>query len=288
MMKIKSIVNFNLKEYNAYCIKAICSKAWFPENETDLLEIFSQNKNNRLIIIGNGNNIILSKEYYEDMFIIFNGCFDKVKVNNTEIEAEAGATLLQLSETALEHHLNGLEIFYDIPSSVGGAVVMNAGTKEGEIKDILIKVRYLDLADMQIKEIAKEDIGFEYRNSFFQKNTDKIVLKVWFQLKKGNTEQIKARMEQTKQTRWAKQPREYPNCGSVFKRPPGRFVGPMIDDLGMKGYTIGGAKISEKHSGFIINTGNASGKDILDIIAEVQKRVREKYSVDLEVEQRII
>ena len=282
------INNFNLTDYNAYRIDAVSAKAWFPENETDLLEIFRQNKNKRLIILGNGNNIILSKEYYEDEFIILNGCFDKITVNNTEMEAEAGATLLQLSKTALKHHLTGLEIFYDIPSSVGGAVVMNAGTKEGEIKDILVKVRYLDLADKQIKEISKENIGFEYRNSFFQKNTNKIVIKAWFQLKNEKQERIRARMEETKQTRWAKQPREYPNCGSVFKRPPGRFVGPMLDELGMKGFTIGGAKISEKHSGFIINMGNATGKDILSIIAEAQKRVKERFGVDLEVEQRII
>lgn len=126
---MQSLSNINLTAYNAYRINAVCSKAWFPENETDLLEIFSQNKNKRLIILGNGNNIILSKDYYEEEFIILNGCFDKVTVNNTGMEAEAGATLLQLSETALKHHLTGLELFYDIPSSVGGAVVMNAGTK---------------------------------------------------------------------------------------------------------------------------------------------------------------
>lgn len=280
--------NFTLTYHNAYQLKAICAKALFPENENELQEIFRRNENTRLIILGNGNNVILSHDYYEEAFIILNGCFDSVTVHDTVLEAEAGATLLQLSETALQHHLTGFEIFYDIPSSVGGAVVMNAGTKESETKDSLIKVRYLDLADMQIKEIDTADIGFEYRNSFFQKHTDKVVLKAWFQLKKGNPDEIKTKMEQTKQIRWAKQPREYPNCGSVFKRPPGRFVGPMLDELGMKGFTIGGAKISEKHSGFIINTGNATGKDILAIIAEVQKRVKEKFGVDLEVEQRII
>ena len=280
--------NLTLTEYNAYRINALCSKAWFPENESDLLEILNQNNKKRFVVLGNGNNIILSKEYYEEEFIIFNGCFNKVTVKDTEIEAEAGATLLQLSEIAFKNHLTGLEIFYDIPSSVGGAVVMNAGTKEGEIKDILVKVRYLDLADRQIKEILNEDIGFQYRNSFFQMHTDKIVLKAWFQLKKGNPEQIKAKMEETKQIRWVKQPREYPNCGSVFKRPQGRFVGPMLDELGMKGFTVGGAKISEKHSGFIVNIGNATGKDILAVITEAQKRVKEKFGVDLEVEQRII
>lgn len=278
---------FDLTNYNSYKLRSFCAKAYFPQNEQDVMNIYKINPNEK-IIIGNGNNIILSKEFYDREFVILNGCFNKVTVKDTEVEAEAGATLLQLSEIALKHHLTGLEIFYDIPSSVGGAVVMNAGTKEGEIKDILVKVRYLDLADRQIKEIDKENIGFEYRNSFFQKNTDKIVLKAWFQLKKGNSNQIKAKMEGTKQIRWAKQPREFPNCGSVFKRPAGRFVGPMLDELGMKGFTIGDAKISEKHSGFIVNTGNATGKDILAVIAEAQIRVKEKFGVDLEVEQRII
>jgi UDP-N-acetylmuramate dehydrogenase len=282
------INNFNLTDYNAYRIDAVGAKAWFPENETDLLEIFNQNKNKRLIVLGNGNNIILSKEYYEEEFIILNGCFDKIIISDTEIEAEAGATLLQLSETALKHHLTGFEIFYDIPSSVGGAVVMNAGTKDGEIKDILIKVRYLDLSDLKIKEISKNEIGFEYRNSFFQRNTDKIVLKAWFELRQGNPVEIKNKMDEYKNIRWSKQPREFPNCGSVFKRPKGRFVGPMLDELGLKGFTVGGAKISEKHSGFIVNTGTATGKDILDLIKEVQFRVKEKFGVELEVEQRVI
>lgn len=285
---MRLIKELNLKDYNAYCIEAVCSKAWFPESEKDLMEIYQQNSTDRFIILGNGNNIILSKEYYDEEFIIFNGCFDRVTVNDSLLEGEAGATLLHLSETALKHHLTGLEIFYDIPSSLGGAVVMNAGTKEGEIKDILLKVRYLDLSDMIVKEILKDEIEFEYRNSFFQRHTDKIVLKACLQLTKGNPEQIRTLMEETKKNRWIKQPREYPNCGSVFKRPPGRFVGPMLDELGMKGYTIGGAKISKKHSGFIINAKNAKGTDILAVIAEAQKRVKEKFGVNLEVEQRII
>lgn len=285
---INAMNNFNLLNFNAYKINAICSKALFPECEDDLIKIFVQYNKNDLIIIGNGNNIILSKPFYAEKFVILNGCFDNVNVVEDMIIAEAGATLQQLSVTALNQSLSGLEIFYDIPSSVGGAVVMNAGTKEGEIKDILIKVRYLDLTDMQFKEKTKDEMGFEYRNSFFQKNTDKILLKAWFQLQKGNPEEIKYKMEETKQIRWEKQPREYPNCGSVFKRPPGRFVGPMLDELGLKGFTIGGAQISEKHSGFIVNTGNATGQDILAVISEAQKRVKEKFGIDMEVEQRII
>ena len=288
-MHIKFEEKFNIKEYNAYRINAICAKAWFPTNETELTAIYKENSGRKkIIIIGNGNNIILSKDFYDEEFIILNGCFNIIEVVGVELVAEAGATLQELSKTALENSLSGLEIFYDIPSSVGGAVVMNAGTKEGEISDILVKARYLDLSDMQIKEITKENIGFGYRNSFFQTYNDKVILKAWLKLERGTQVEIKDKMEQYKETRWAKQPREYPNCGSVFKRPPGRFVGPMLDELGLKGYTIGGAKISEKHSGFIVNIGNASGKDILDIIMDVQKRVHETLNVVLEVEQRVI
>lgn len=282
------ILDFNLKYYNAYCIDSVCSKAWFPNSEDELTAIYKENTDKKLIILGNGNNIILSKEYYEEEFIILNGCFEKITIKGEKLIAEAGATLKQLSETALQQSLSGLEIFYDIPSSIGGAVVMNAGTKDGEIKDYLEKVRYFDLVDLTVKEITNDKIGFEYRNSFFQKNKDKIVLKAWFRLEQGHKEEIKDNMEKYKEIRWSKQPREFPNCGSVFKRPAGRFVGPMLDELGMKRFTIGGAQISEKHSGFIVNTGNATGRDILEVIAEAQKRVKEKFNIDLEIEQRII
>jgi len=165
---------------------------------------------------------------------------------------------------------------------------MNAGASGEEIKDVLVKVRYLDLSDHTVKEILKEDISFEYRNSFFQKNTDKIVLKAWLQLQKGNKESISEKMETIKAQRWAKQPKEFPNGGSVFKRPPGYYVGAIMDELGLKGFTIGGAKISEKHGGFIINFNKATGQDILAIITEVKRQVWEKYQIDLEVEQRVI
>lgn len=278
--------NFNLKYYNAYRINSTCSVAIFPENESDLIKIFKQY--HKPIIIGNGNNIILTKSHYDEVFVIFNSWFFNISISDLIVQADAGATLEQISYKALESSLRGFEIFCDIPSSVGGAVVMNAGTKEGEIKDYLLKVRYLDLDDMVIKEILSEDIGFEYRNSFFQKNTNKIISKAWFKLQKGKRSEIKAKMDLNREIRWAKQPRDYPNCGSVFKRPPGRFVGPMLDELGMKGFSIGGAQISVKHSGFIVNTGNATGNDVLAVISEAQKRVREKFGVDLEVEQRYI
>jgi len=285
---MRSYHNFDLSDFNSYKIQARCSEAYFPETEKDLVAFFKKNDRASIEIIGNGNNIILTKDFYKKPFLIFNGTFNEFEIENNIIMAESGATLEELSIAALENNLSGLEIFYDIPSSVGGAVVMNAGTKEGEIKDLLLKVRYLDLVDMQIKEIAKEDISFEYRNSFFQKHSDKIVLKAWFQLEQGNSDQIKAKMEENKQIRWAKQPREFPNSGSVFKRPRGYYVGQIIEELNLKGFKIGGAMVSEKHGGFIINTGNATGIDILNLITFIKEKVNKYYGIDLEIEQRII
>jgi len=285
-MKIE--YNFNLKDYNSYQIESVCKRAYFPDNENDILDLYKAKKD--FILLGGGYNIIFSKEYYDTDFIIFNGNFNTLKIdtNSSVISAEAGATILDVSEIAEKHSLKGVEFFYDIPSSVGGSVVMNAGTKEGETQNILKKVRYLDLIDMEIKEKNKDDLELEYRNSFFQKQKDKIILKVWFQLSKGDKDIIRTVMEASKKRRWERQPRELPNGGSVFKRPPGRFVGPMIDELGLKGFTIGGAQISKKHGGFIVNINNATGSDILEVIKHAQSKVKEVFNVDLEIEQRII
>jgi UDP-N-acetylmuramate dehydrogenase len=284
---MKIISELDLTAYNSYRIKSKCRTAYFPESESDVCEIFSSLK--EYVLIGSGHNIILLKEYYRVPFVIFNGNFDNFRlIENCSIEVEAGAMMWDVSEFACNNSLSGLEIFWDIPSSLGGAVVMNAGASGEEIKDILVKVRYLDLKDNQIKEILKEDFSFEYRNSFFQKNTDKIVLKAWLKLRKGDKALIQEKMETIKAQRWAKQPKEFPNGGSVFKRPLGYYVGAMVDELGLKGYTVGGAKISEKHGGFIVNFNKATGEDILNIITEVKKLVIKKYQIELEVEQRLI
>mgnify|MGYP003978383137 FL=1 len=160
--------NFNLKNYNSYNIDSFCKRCWFPEHESDLVFLLRKFKDSKPIFIGNGNNIILSKKYYKNDFIILNGCFDKVLVKeNNIIEAEAGATFLKISKIAMKRSMSGMEIFYDIPSSIGGAVVMNAGSKDGEIKDILIKVRFIDIHSLEIEEMDIDQIGFEYRNSLF-------------------------------------------------------------------------------------------------------------------------
>lgn len=280
--------NFDLTNYNSYRIKATCKRAFFPSNEAEFIEVFSDTPEAK-IIIGGGYNIIFSKEHYDLDFVIVGESYSSIKLEGDNvIVCEAGASTKDLSEFALANALSGAEIFYDIPSSLGGAVVMNAGASGEEIKDILVKVRYLDLADMQVKEINKEDIGYQYRNSLFQRETNKIVLKVWLRLESGDASEIRNKMETIKEARWAKQPKEYPNAGSVFKRPPGHYVGPMIDELKLKGYRVGGAEVSKKHGGFIVNIDNATGMDIINVVKHVQAMVKEKFGVDLEIEQRII
>lgn len=287
---MRIIKNLDLTPFNSYKIKSKCVRAFFPENEQDFIDIYRNYKNKYpKIILGGGFNVILSKENNKEDFIIVGDQFANISFEEPNlIVAQAGLSTKKMSEFALDKGLSGVEIFYDIPSSVGGAVVMNAGASGEEIRDILTKVIYLDLVDLKIKEIYNEEMGFQYRNSFFQKNPDKIVLQAIIKLKKMNPRDIKDKMIKIKESRWSKQPREYPNAGSVFKRPKGYYVGVLIDELNLKGFTIGGAKISEKHGGFIVNFNNATGSDILKIIEEVKYRVYKKYNINLEVEQRII
>src|SRR5690554_2408813 len=205
---MKIFKDFELSNFNSYKIKSKCAFAYFPESENDFIELFSTLKGKKYIVIGNGNNVILSKSYYNIPFVILNGFFDRITLNESYIEAEAGATTFNLSKFALENSLTGAEFLYDIPSSIGGAVVMNAGTKEGETKNILHKVRYLDLNDLHIKEKLNSEIDLSYRDSYFQNNKDAIILKVWFRLEQGEQDKIESRSEERRvgkecRSRWS-------------------------------------------------------------------------------------
>lgn len=278
----------DLQSFNSYRVSAHCKRAFFPSCEDDFREIYTKYSKGQKIILGGGYNVILSKILYEEDFIIIGESYSKIRVYDNFIEAEAGSDLRDLSKAALVSNLSGFEVFYDIPSSVGGGIVMNAGANGEEIKDVLQKVQYLDLGDLQIKEVYREDMEFSYRNSFFQQQTDKVILKAWFRLTPGDPVAINKKMQETKAARWGKQPKEFPNAGSVFKRPRGYYVGALIDELNLKGATIGGAQISEKHGGFIININKATGADIIKLIDLIQEAVMQKYGFLLEVEQRII
>ena|SRR5690606_3626747 len=285
---MKVYTDFDLTDFNSYRLKAFCKRVYFPETDDDIKILFS-NKGEKKILLGSGHNIILSKERYDNDFVVFSGNYDRIEqVEGDRILCEAGANMKQLTAFALKHGLSGLEVFFDIPSSVGGAVVMNAGAGGEDMNGLIVSVWYFNPDTNKIEKIDKEQIGFEYRNSFFQKNPKMIVCRALLQLKSEEKLHIERKMKEIERVRHAKQPRDYPNAGSVFKRPVGHFVGPMIDKLGLKGYSIGGAKISEKHSGFIVNFDNASGDDIIALINFVKKAVVKEFEVDLEVEQRII
>ena len=284
---MKIVSDLDLTSYNSYRIPAVCKRAFFPESEAEIQQIFQEYPETKKIIIGSGHNIIFSKDRYEDDFIIFSGNFEKVICEDDKISAESGVSMLDLSNVALSYSLSGLELFYDIPSSLGGAIVMNAGASGEDIQSLLLKVRYYDPQADVFKEVERTGLDFEYRNSFFQQNPHLIITHAFLQLRHGDKQEIGDKMENNKKLRWAKQPKEFPNAGSVFKRPKGHFVGVMMEEMGLKGYTVGGARISEKHGGFIVNFGNATGKDILEIIALVKERVLETYALNIEVEQRI-
>jgi len=285
---MKKYNNFDLTEYNSYKVKAFCRTAYFPETDDDIVELFSQGGEEK-VVLGGGFNVLLTKDFYDKPFVIFSSTYNEISlVGENMILCEAGCDMKDVSVFAMENDLSGLEIFYDIPSSLGGAVVMNAGAGGEDIKGVLEKVWYFDPGTREICEISNDEIAFEYRNSFFQKNPQMVICKALLRLVKKNSAVIRSRMEQIKEQRWAKQPRQYPNAGSVFKRPVGRFVGPMIEELGLKGFTVGGAQVSEKHGGFIINFNNATGADILTLINYVRDRVSEKFGVSLEIEQRIL
>ena len=284
---MKFYQNLDLTDYNSYKIKSIAKNAFFPESVEDIKWLMGNISNP--IFIGGGNNIILSKNYYEEEnFIIFRENFSDITIENETVTCLSGVDLKELSLIALENNLSGLEIYFDIPGTVGGAVVMNAGAQGEDFSQLLQEVTILDNKTGELKIIKGEEIGYSYRNSLFQNQSNIIVIEAKLKLKKSTRDIILEKMETTEANRHKKQPREYPNAGSVFKRPKGFYVGPLIESLGLKGYTIGGAMISTKHAGFIVNKGNATGEDIIELINYIKSAVWSNCKVNLEVEQKII
>lgn len=246
---------------------------------------FANKENIPLTLLGNGSNLIIKDGGIRGI-VMYLGEFDNVTVDGTIIRAESGALIADVSKFALNKSLTGLEFACGIPGSVGGALFMNAGAYGGEIKDVLVSATVVDQKG-DIMELKASDLDLAYRKSNIPDN-GYIVLEATFQLKEGNYEEIKAVMEDLTEKRESKQPLEYPSCGSVFKRPPGYFAGKLIQDSGLQGYTIGGAQVSLKHAGFIVNINDATAAEYIALIEHVQKTVKEKFGVELEREVRII
>lgn len=237
-------------------------------------------------VIGNGSNLLVSDDGIEGVVVSLGKNASSVTVTEDTIEAEAGALLSVVANTAYKAGLTGLEFAAGIPGSVGGAVYMNAGAYGGEIKDILVSATVLT-ADYQFVEYTNDDLDLAYRHSSLMDDGG-IVLNATFKLEKGSMEEIKALMDDLRDKRVSKQPLNFPSAGSTFKRPEGYFAGKLIEDAGLKGYTIGGAMVSEKHSGFVVNAGNATCKDVITLMKDVDAKVFEAFGVHLEPEVRII
>lgn len=236
-------------------------------------------------LLGNGSNLIIKDGGIRGI-VMYLGKLAAITVEGTKIIAGSGALIANVSKQALTNHLTGLEFACGIPGSVGGALFMNAGAYGGEIKDVLLRAKIVD-RDGELKVMEAKDLDLSYRTSNIPTN-GYIVLEAEFGLEVGDFKQIKAVMDDLTYKRESKQPLEYPTCGSVFKRPPGYFAGKLIQDSGLQGIQIGGAQVSLKHAGFIINKDEASAKEYITLIEYVQQVVKEKYGVSLEREVRII
>lgn len=255
-----------------------------PENEEQLIQVqrYLGKVGLPFFVLGNGSNLLVSDAGYRGVIIQVGRKMSAIEVEGCTIKAQAGATLAQVAKAALEHGLAGLEFASGIPGTVGGGVVMNAGAYDGELSQVVARVHVVN-SEGEIMELDNETMEFGYRTSAI-KNTSLAITEVQFELSEGDKEQIREKMEDYTSRRREKQPLEYPSAGSTFKRPKGFFAGKLIMDAGLRGYQKGGARVSDKHCGFVINTGDATAEDVRNVIREVQERVKEKFHVTLETE----
>lgn len=251
----------------------------------DIIALVKQN-NVPYFIMGNGSNLLVSDDGFRGVVIQIHRNFNAVECADNTITAMAGATLAATAAQAQQNGLTGFEFASGIPGTIGGAMSMNAGAYGGEMKDVAQSATVLD-QDGNVIELNKQELDLGYRTSVLSKK-GYIALTVTLALKPGNKEEIAAKMAEYSQARRSKQPLEYPSAGSTFKRPEGYFAGKLIQDAGLRGYRVGGAQISEKHCGFVINCGNATAADILQLIRDVQDKVYDMFQVRLETEVRML
>ena len=254
------------------------------ENENQLIAVLTWLKQREIpyYVLGNGSNLLVSDAGFRGVILQIADKMNRIEVIGEEIIADAGVTMSRVARTAWEHGLEGLEFASGIPGTIGGGVTMNAGAYGGEMCQVLAAVRVVDDKG-QVLEIPVDEMAFGYRTSVIKSNPY-VVTSVRFKLQAGDKDQIKARMDDFAARRRDKQPLEYPSAGSTFKRPEGHFAGKLIMDAGLAGMQIGGAQVSEKHCGFVINTGDATSADVRTLIGQVQEKVKGQFGVDLEPE----
>lgn len=287
-MKIGKIMdNVPLKNLTSYKLSGIASKVIFPSNVPELIELMKYIRKNHLKykVIGSGSNLIFDGDY--NGILIKLDKLDHLTIKNCEITVEAGYLLKKLALKACRLGLTGLEFATGIPGTVGGACSNNSGAYNSDMGYIVKSLKVLT-PSLEIKIMENKELDYHYRTSFFEKNPEYIILEENIQLKKGNKQEILEIVEDRKKRRIASQPLEYPSAGSVFRNPTNNYAGKLIEDIGYKGKQKNDAMVSEKHANFIINKGNASGRDIIELINEIKEKVKQTYDIDLYLEQEIV
>ena len=277
-----------ISRYNTYKVGGSADYIFLPSNVENLIKALNYLKENKILfkVIGNGSNLIFSSKRYKGVLIKLDN-LNNMDIKDNEVYVEAGYKTIKLANKLSREGYSGLEFATGIPGTIGGAVFMNAGAYNSDFKSIIKSVTYLD-ENYNIKTLDNKDLDFEYRNSIFKKERKQIILSTILLLDKDDPKKIIEIVESRKKRRIESQPLDYPSAGSVFRNPEGAFAGKLIEDLGLKGYTIGGANVSEKHANFIINAVNATGEDIKELIEYIQSKVKENYNIDLILEQELV
>lgn len=290
-MKLKDLsgIKFNepMNAHTSFRIGGPADMLYEPETAEELITALdcAKAEDVPVTVIGNGSNLLVSDSGIRGLVIKIGKKFSGIKKDGEYITVKSGTLMSQMAVFALEHQLGGAEFAHGIPGTVGGGICMNAGAYGGELKDIVVSAEYVK--DGEICKVEKDEMGLGYRKSIFQSG-GAVVTSVTFKLQTDTRENILSKMNDFKSRRQEKQPLEYPSAGSVFKRPEGYFAGALIEAAGLKGESVGGARVSEKHAGFIINTGGATAKDVCALIKLIQERVFENSGIMLETEVKII
>lgn len=277
-----------LKDYTSFKIGGKADIMIFPNSISVLSELvaFIRERELPLLVIGKGSNLLISDEGFRGVVINTSHLDSLELLDDTTIKCSCGVSLARLCRFALENSLTGLEFAYGIPGSAGGAAYMNAGAYGGQMSDVLVECEHI-LPDGSLDSFSGDELDLGYRHSVYS-DSDFVIVSLTLRLQKGNNDEIRAKMDDLIQRRKDKQPLEYPSAGSTFKRPEGYFAGALIEQCGLKGCRIGGAEVSEKHAGFLINAGSATCNDVLALIKHCQDTVFKATGVELEPEVKII
>lgn len=284
----KLLTDVSLAQYTTYKVGGIAKVMIFPENTEKLVKLIKKLKasNTKFMVLGFGSNVLFSDKEYQGVIIKLDN-FNEIHFEKNKVIAGAGASLMKIALMAGRKGLSGLEFATGIPGSIGGAVYMNAGAYKSDMGYVVSQIKVLT-PNLRVITMVNRELDFHYRTSFLKKNPGYICLEATIKLKTGKKEEIEELVSERKKRRIESQPLEYPSAGSVFRNPEGLFAGKLIEDLGYKGLIKGGAQISQKHANFIINHDHAKASDIKSLIEFIQEEVKEKYDINLKVEQEFI